>query len=353
MKIIHIITDLQSGGAERMLSKIVSNDNRNKHVIILLLKGKIHYNIPSEIKIYNLGHENNLLSKIKIFRELATIIKTEKPEIIQTWLKVNYYAPILKMLNRKIKFVINIRNGVQKNKSKLVFRFLSWYLNRTDGQIFVSNSSKNEHEKSGFNFKKSIVINNGFDSVKYLYRQNISHSNEKLQFGHVGRFHPIKNQKLLIKAFNEFAKNKDVSLHLAGRNLKYEKFEELIDKVNNDKFIWYGEIENTFEFYKGIDALILTSKSEGFPNVIGEAMSIGVPIITTNAGESYEIIGNSGYKIKNDISSVVEVLEHINNNKFELQDKSNEAYKIIKNNYSLSFIINSYINYYKKILEDK
>ena len=65
--------------------------------------------------------------------------------------------------------------------------------------------------------------------------------------------------------------------------------------------------------------------SEGFPNVIGEAMSIGVPVITTDAGESFEIIGNSGFKIENSESSLIKTLNYIYINKEILIDKIKES----------------------------
>lgn len=349
MKILHIITSLQSGGAERMLSNIVNNDEDNKHVIVLLLSGKIHYKINSNTKIHTFDYNNNLINKIRIIRQLVRIIKYEKPQIVQTWLKVNYYAPLLKFINNKPKYVINIRSGVQNKKKYIISKLISWYLNKSDGQILVSNSSKKEFEKEGIIFAKYKVINNGFEQYDYLYRVNIDSSDNSIHFGYIGRYHPIKNQELLIKSFNQFAKNKDVFLHLAGKNLAFENFSDFIDSENKNKFIWYGEVSETLEFYKSIDALILTSKSEGFPNVIGEAMAIGVPVISTDAGESYQIIRQAGYKIDNTVSSLVSMLEYIIKNKKELDEKSKESYKIIEKDYSLNKIIKLYKNYYEEI----
>jgi len=352
MKILHIITSLQSGGAERMLSKIVNNDEDNNHIIVLLLSGEIHYKITPNIKIYNLNYDNNLVNKFKILRQLPMIINYEKPQIVQTWLKANYYAPVLKFIRKKSKYVINIRSGVQNKKNRIISKVISWYLNMTDGQIFVSNSSKKEFEKEGISFKKSTVINNGFEQNEYLYRENIDPSDKYLHIGYVGRYHPIKNQELLINAFNQFATNNDAILHLAGKNLNYENFASLIDSENKRKYLWYGEVSETIEFYKRIDVLILTSRSEGFPNVIGEAMSIGVPVISTDAGESYQIIRDAGYKIDNKISSLVKMLNHINKNKNELNKKSKKSYEIIENEYSLNKIIEEYKKYYEKISEE-
>lgn len=109
---------------------------------------------------------------------------------------------------------------------------------------------------------------------------------------------------------------------------------------------------NSFDIYNNIDVLLLTSRSEGFPNVIGEAMSVGVPVISTDAGESYNIIGDSGYKVGSNKHSVLEALNNTYSNTEELTHKSKLAYQRIRENYSMSVIVDNYLNYYKKVLEE-
>ncbi|RIN86438.1 glycosyltransferase, partial [Mammaliicoccus sciuri] len=176
---------------------------------------------------------------------------------------------------------------------------------------------------------------------------------KELVLGYVGRFNSIKNQTFLVKEFDEFAKGKNVKLILAGRELEYEKFANYISDENKNKYTWLGETSNPFEVYNSIDALILTSNSEGFPNVIGEAMSIGVPVISTNAGESYQIIGDSGYKIENTKGSLTSKLNELNSNKQRLLLKSQLAYNRIQRCYLIEEKVNQYLNYYKKIYGGK
>lgn len=351
MKILHIITSLESGGAERMLSNIVNNDNSNQHIIITLLKSKRHYELNENVKVISLDLKNNIVTKIITPYFINKIVKKIKPDILQTWMKSNLYAPILKYLNKNVITLLNFRNGINKKYNLIERLFLNKFFEHSDGTIFVSESSYNEYRNAGLIFNDSIVIPNGFMMKNYKYKE--PNKNEKLTFGYVGRYHKIKNQELLIEGFNEFSSNKNVELKIAGKGMSFDKFSKYINRNNKNKFAWYGEMKNPFELYDDINVLILTSKSEGFPNVIGEAMSIGVPVVTTDAGESYKIIGETGYKIQSNINSLLRTLNYIYAHQNDLNLKSQKAYKRINDNFSMNVIVNKYLEYYKQKLEDK
>lgn len=350
MKIIHIITTLESGGAERMLANLVNYDDENEHIIITIFQANIHYEINKNIEIIELNLKNNIVNRLKMIMLIQKHIYKVKPNIVQSWMKSNFIAPILKIANPKTKFIMNFRHGVNQKYNIVSKFFMKKYMNLADGHIFVSNSSLKEFKAIGLKFENSVVITNGFTKRDYNYHFDL---NKDLIFGYVGRFNNIKNQEFLIKEFNEFAVNKNVRLILAGRGLAYEKFADYISIENKNKFIWKGEVSNPFKIYSTIDALILTSKSEGFPNVIGEAMSIGVPVISTNAGESYEIIGNSGYKINGSPGSLCKTLNRLFNNRKDLESKSQMAYKKIQEKYLIEIKVDEYKKYYSKIIWGK
>ena len=81
-------------------------------------------------------------------------------------------------------------------------------------------------------------------------------------------------------------------------------------------------------------------------------MSIGIPVITTDAGESFEIIRNSGFKIEKQERSLIDTLNYIYHNQEVLFDKSKRAYEIVRKNYSLEKVVLEYTNTYKKVLEE-
>src|SRR5699024_7286711 len=101
-----------------------------------------------------------------------------------------------------------------------------------------------------------------------------------------------------------------------------------------------------------IDVLILVSSSEGFPNVIGEAMSYGVSVIASDAGESHEIIGETGYKLfKPNKQDLIDIFEEIYRDRITLKNKGIKARKKIQEDYSIEKTITNYQNYYNSIGE--
>ena len=105
----------------------------------------------------------------------------------------------------------------------------------------------------------------------------------------MGRGDDQKDLPTLFKAFDIVSKkHKNIFLVAIGRNLK--KY-----STGNKKVIFLGQRSDIEKLMKSFDIMCLTSKAEGFPNVIGEAMSTGLPCITTDVGDAKEIVGETGW----------------------------------------------------------
>lgn len=346
MRILHIITSLESGGAERMLTKLVNYDNENMHIIVTLLAAPNHYDIE-KTKNIKLNKKNNIKNKILIVCDLIKIIKEEEIDIVQTWSKSNYYGPILKYRYPQIQVISNFRNGLRIQMNPLKKFIYNKMLNKFDGHIFVSYSALKERLKANLKFKNYTIITNGFQipNIKDDKSKNISNN---LIIGHLGRYHPIKNQENIIKAFDKFSEDKEVSLLLAGRNLNLNSLN--MPEAYNPKITFLGEISDVDNFYRQIDVLILNSISEGFPNVLGEAMSHGVFPLATDAGDSFKILGNNGYKLKRgNVSEIIKAFEYVNINKKAIEKERYNIRKRIQENYSIDLIIEEYQKFYKSL----
>lgn len=345
MKILHTIITLESGGAERQLSKIVNDDNENQHIILTLADRPIFYDIDKKVKVININQKVTIASKIFVVFKLLQVIRKEKPDIVHTWMNTNFYAPILKRLYKDATYVISIRHGVNRKYTLLKKLGLKNYFRNLDYTIFVSEAALKAYDKLGIHFPQKLVIPNGFEKVENTF---VLKENQDLTFIHVGRYNKIKNQHMLIEAFNQFSEEKDdVKLILIGRGMTYSNFVTSIDKQNINKFQFLGEQKNVSDYYKKSHVFILTSLNEGFPNVIGEAMSHGLPVITTDAGESFKIVGDSGFKIGNSTKDLLQTLNKIYDNKDSLQSMSNQAYQRINSEYNLEKILSTYLKFYK------
>ncbi|MBZ8174619.1 glycosyltransferase [Staphylococcus delphini] len=345
MKILHTIITLESGGAERQLSKIVNDDNENQHMILTLADRPVFYDIDKKVKIININKEVTIASKFFVIFKLLKVIRREKPDIVHTWMNTNFYAPILKRFYKKATYVLSIRHGVNRKYTLLKKIGLKNYFRELDYTIFVSEAALKAYDKLGINFPQKLVIPNGFEKVRNSFDLK---ENQDLTFIHIGRYNKIKNQQMLIEAFNQFSVDKeDVKLILVGRGMVHSNFETYIDKQNLNKFHFLGEQKNVADYYKESHVFILTSLNEGFPNVIGEAMSHGLPVITTDAGESYKIVGETGFKIGNSTQDLVQTLNEIYEDRGLIHSKSKQAYEWINSEYNVEKILSTYLKFYK------
>jgi glycosyltransferase involved in cell wall biosynthesis len=366
MKILHIITSLGLGGAESVLYRLVANDKKNESVIISLTGHSYYSDLFKSIgvEVYHIDLKNNFLNPKDIF-ELIFLVKKVSPDIIQTWMyHANLIGGLVSFFFSRKKIYWNLRASFNTKtntlNSNILFRisvFFSYIL--PFKIICCSKSVKINHEELGFNKKKMVTINNGYD-INYLFDNKKLRQNQHLRFqfnddmkifGTAARFHPDKDFHNLLKSFC-ILKSKGIEkfrLLLVGENVTNQNIEltTLIKNFNlSEHVLLLGVQKNIVEFMNSIDIYVLSSKSEGFPNVLAEAMACKIPCITTNVGEAKDIVRDHGWvvpsQMPNLLADALSCAAFEIENKCKWQKRKDECRKIIVNNYSLSRMINNY-----------
>lgn len=370
-KIAHIIIGLNVGGAELMLHRLVLNSSRKgmfeHHVISLTDLGVIGSRLQEEgIPVYSLGMKS-VTSVLLVLIKLQRLLRKIQPDIVQTWM---YHADFLGGLAAKSIGVRNIIWGIRTTDpsqsaskqtvalSKLCAK-LSYFIPNTI--ICVAHTALTHHESIGYKSNNMIVIPNGFDLTKFYpdknkrvtLRRHLGISEDELVIGNIGRFNPVKNQLNFIQAcLILLNKGYRFKVLLAGRNLNLDNMQinTLLDRsTHREHFIFLGEYEDTPSFYNAIDALCLCSVSEGFPNVLGEAMATAKVCYSTDAGDAYIILGSSGFKIDStsahDISLSLES-NWLKKTRDELSSVEVDAYSRIKDNFSIAKVVTEFEQLY-------
>lgn len=164
----------------------------------------------------------------------------------------------------------------------------------------------------------------------------------------VGRFTPLhKGIDLLIKAFHLFAqKNHDWMLDIVGEGKEEQKYRALINKYKlEDRITIHPFTNHIQDYYSNAQVYVLSSRWEGMPLVLVEAMSYGLPIVTSDLPVCQEILGDFGLYFENgnieDLAQRLEDATHI-----DWQTKSQEALKIAQR-----FDIHSIIEQWKRLFE--
>lgn len=364
MRIVHVIIGLDVGGAELMLKRLIEglngNDGAEHSIISLTQLGPIGFELKQagyDVMALGMG---GATSVPKTFFKLRAELKKQQPDIVQTWM---YHADFFGGLAAKtlgIKNIIwNIRNTHIKagGIGNYIFRrtcgLLSYVIPKTI--IYVSYSSQKEHLKAGFNPKNSNVIGNGFDTDKYAfsqscratYRVEMELSNDDFAIFSVGRSVPAKDHKTFIKSICIAREsNPKIKGVLIGREISLDIFE--ITEEQRTGFIVLGERSDISCILSAADAFCLHSITEGFPNVLGEAMSIGLPCVSTKAGDAELILGQPSYITEpKDYHSIARKLIALSyNDKRQVLGEKNRQ-RIVEN-YSLSKILTIYNRVYSE-----
>ncbi len=317
MKILHIITGLNKGGAETLLCNLCQCDKEHEHTIISLSDVEDSQSLSSmhNFSLYSLNFPIGKIRVLGLFK-LYKLIKKINPDAIQTWL---IHADLIGGLAARFAGIKNIFWGVHhtilfqgKVKFSTIFilkcnAFLSNFVPKKI--IYCADKSRLIQESIGFNKSKGLVIQNGYnmkefsqnDILRKDFRNELGCSDNTFLIGHVGSYHPLKDQSSLIDAFAFLNKKGfDYSAVLVGRNLDNNN-NVLVSKIKEngltDRIILLGERNDIPAVMNGIDLFVLSSLSEAFPNVLNEAMACGTPCVSTNVGDASFILDNTGWVV--------------------------------------------------------
>lgn len=319
IKVLHIIGALPVGGAERALEKLVTfsmrvdQSNKVQHVVVSLTGlGAIGESLNARgVQVIAL-HLSNISNTPLVFCKLCRVIFVFKPSVIQTWM---YHADFLGGLAGKlcgVPVIWGIRNtDLRKGVSKLTFLImritavLSKYIPKKI--VCVAKSAETVHASYGYDKSKLIVIHNGFD-VEHLrfdayerrrIRKTLGVDSDCILIGSVARFNPYKDHNTFILAAKILSQQKKKVRFLMvgdGIDVRNKSLMQIILSAGlQDIITMVGEQDNLASYYSSMDAFCLHSISEGFPNVLAEAMSCSLPVVSTLVGDARYLVGDEGF----------------------------------------------------------
>lgn len=316
MKIVHIITSLNDGGAEHTLYKICKYDKFNEHVVISLKKGGKYKFLLKKLGVSVYSVDLKLFSFLKFFY-IVKLIGTSEPDIVQTWLVHGDLIGGLAARLCGIKNIVwNVRySNFELGKAKLITIILIKILAKLSFLlpkliVVVSNSAKKTCKEIGYCKKKLRLITNGYDlsildNNKYnksKFRKVIKIKNKIPLIGNVARYDLKKDHINLLKAISLVRiRNKDFYCILVGsginkNNKNLMKEIRKLNLRNNIKLL--GPTSNIPKIMSSLDLYIQSSSyGEGFPNVVSEAMACRTPSVVTDVGDAAYIVGNTGWVV--------------------------------------------------------
>lgn len=317
MKVVFFITCLGGGGAERVLCNLASFLAEKGHnIVITVLRGNDkQYSVNGNVKIkylqsnYYLEKKHGIFSHIKEFMIARSFLKRlEKDDLLVTFLELPMALSLLLRNSFKSKLIICERNNplFYSKGYQLVFQHFAKRANACVCQTSVIAS----WYKPKLNERAYLkVIPNAVSSSLLAVEPS---KGEAKTIVTVGRLSQQKNQEMLIRAFAKIASQyQDYKLYIYGEGPLRTYLEGLTENLGmSDRILLPGFKADIVELLNETGIFVLTSNHEGMPNVLEEAMVMGLPCISTDCGGggARELIsdGINGVLIaKNDVEALV------------------------------------------------
>ncbi|MGB9980641.1 glycosyltransferase family 4 protein [Methanobacterium sp.] len=250
------------------------------------------------------------MSKTKIIgpffdlKRILPVIKEVNPEIIHaqgiSTSGISGFTAFLIKKILKIPYIVYGR-GSDIYPFKVEKTLVKAIMNNANSVIALTEHMKKEMQK--ISAKEVLVIPNGIDMNKFNDLSLSFKSLDTKTIIFVGNLRPEKGLIYLIEAM-EHITNKDVNTQLliVGGGPQEESLKKLVNKLNIKGVLFLGEVTNDeVPFYlKNSDIFVLSSLQEGFPNVLLEAMALGLPVVATDVCGITEIIedGKNGFIVR-------------------------------------------------------
>ncbi|MCL2913171.1 glycosyltransferase [Shewanella corallii] len=352
MKVLHIITGLGSGGAENMLYKIIKSQAEHEHLVISINGGGEFYDRLIDLNVMVL-----IINKVDYLKVFPLYLLRKKvsnfsPDVIMSWMYHSFiFSFIFKSARCNIWNVRHSLSDLSKDKllTRIVIKLTSLLSSKPDFICFNSIQSLEQHKLYGYN-NNLRYIPNGFDIELF---GNYSYSSDVIKFTNFSRYHPVKGIERLIHGFLNFVEvsNANAELHLYGTGISQEKFDlSMYSSSLINRVIFNGKCDFVPATMYKHDVYILSSYSEAFPNVIGEALLSGLFVISTDVGDASKIIrqGEDGVLISSEsfdeefYDALICSLNYIRNDTLR-----HARHKYVAENFSIQQISENYNELYE------
>lgn len=300
--IVFVIPSLGPGGAERFVVNMANYYvNKYKVVIVGLYKNReSYYHINPEVEIkycsqtYNpsIGIFSAILSNIKYIRTLYRICnEVNASSVISFTTSANVISIIVSRL-LSMNVLISERANPYIYKPNKLWTFLRNFFYKYSNKLIVQTDFSKTYFKKYIEGNRIEVFPNMVNPQFSNIRNKYNSSNRTILT--VGRLDDNKAQDILIQAFAK-SKLPEWKLVIVGDGENRNKYQDLVERLSLNKNVTFvGNSDSVHEYYNEAGMFVFTSKSEGFPNALLEALYFGLPTISSDCESGPRDLINDG-----------------------------------------------------------
>ncbi len=313
IKIAHISTSLETGGAEVQLLRLLDKIDKTKFEMMVI---SLHEETYLADQVRELGipvHSLYLKREITNIKKAYKLLKEFNPDVIHGTMYEGGVMGTLfnKFLPKKPPVIWTVHEGLEHYRQEplrkqIQLRFWSLLSNLPECMMYVSHLNAKQHLNWGFKNRKALVLTNGVDTKRFKpspaarksIRKSLYIPDDSFVIGITARFHPVKNHLSFISAAAILSEtHPNIHYIMVGTNIDEdnELLTEAIDRFGLGKHIHLlGNRDDIPQIVNAYDVASLTSLGEAFPLTLGEAMATAVPCVATNVGDNKYILGETG-----------------------------------------------------------
>jgi glycosyltransferase involved in cell wall biosynthesis len=317
LTVVHVVTSLELGGAQRMLAKLVAAPlaaPERTHVVSLLPAGPLATPIRAAgASVHSLGLGHGSVAPLRLLA-LGRLLRRLGPDLVQGWM---YHGNLAASLAAPFgaggaPVLWNIRGALdaplaESRLTRWVIRAGAGLSARPAAIVYNAASAARQHAAAGYAPARAVVIGNGFDLAAYrpdpaagpALRRRLGIADARPLVGIAAEVRPMKDHATLLAAIGRLAAGgHDLDLVMLGTGTTPDNADLVARIAANGltgRVHLLGPLADPAPVIKGLDLGVLSSAwGEGFPNFVGEAMAAGVPCVATDTGDCRAIIGETG-----------------------------------------------------------